>query len=156
MQAGLSHATWAHTLDVHDTALADGTKANYARARPRPEWAATERVDVGELPIAEPVLCAYAASFAGLLSGGAARGAMAGIRFAHDAAGCQWAGSPRHARILDAVSRRARQEHGAQARTGLRRRAFAGLRYMPEKDATHLGCFPTPDSSNTNAHTDRP
>ncbi|EJD38970.1 hypothetical protein AURDEDRAFT_71671, partial [Auricularia subglabra TFB-10046 SS5] len=106
MQAGLSHATWAHTLHIHDAALAAGTKENYARAMTRfREWAATERVDVGELPIAEPVLCAYAASFAGLLSGGTARGAMAGIRFAHDAAGCQWAGSPRLSRILDAVSR---------------------------------------------------
>ncbi|EJD41179.1 hypothetical protein AURDEDRAFT_27159, partial [Auricularia subglabra TFB-10046 SS5] len=100
-----------------DAALADGTKANYTRAMARfREWAATERVDVGELPIAEPILCAYAASFAGFLSGGAVRGAMAGIRYAHDAAGRQWAGSPRLARILDAVSRLAPASSSRDAR----------------------------------------
>ncbi|EJD38319.1 hypothetical protein AURDEDRAFT_172557 [Auricularia subglabra TFB-10046 SS5] len=83
---------------------------NYAHALVRfREWAATERLPKSSrrLPLPEPVLCAFAASHAGVYSAGAARSAIAGLRYAHDKDGLAWAGSPRLSRILEAVAQKA-------------------------------------------------
>ncbi|KZV79530.1 hypothetical protein EXIGLDRAFT_590614, partial [Exidia glandulosa HHB12029] len=68
------------------------------------QWCAAERVvydNTASVP--EPVLCAYAASLAGVYAGGTARSKLAGLRFAHEQEGRRWLGSPRLKRILRSV-----------------------------------------------------
>ncbi|EJD34154.1 hypothetical protein AURDEDRAFT_176792 [Auricularia subglabra TFB-10046 SS5] len=101
----LSRRTWQHTLHIHDSALAATTRDNYRRALTRyKEWADAERVPKHmQLPIREQVVCAFAASFAGVYSAGAARSAIAGLKYYHEKKGWRWPSSARLSRILAAV-----------------------------------------------------
>lgn len=102
---GIACETWAHTMRVHDGALAAGTRANYDSAlRHFRQWLGAERIVwVDSAAVPEPVLCAYAASMAGSLAGGTARSRLGGLRFWHEQHAFRWAGSPRLKRILKGV-----------------------------------------------------
>lgn len=102
---GISDDVWAHTLHIHDAALAAGTITNYELAVAHfTEWTCAERLRIDtDTAITEPVLCAYAASLAGSYSGGTARTKLAGIRYWHDKRGLPWNGSARLKRILKGV-----------------------------------------------------
>ncbi|KZW01022.1 DNA breaking-rejoining enzyme [Exidia glandulosa HHB12029] len=102
---GLSHATWARTLDVHDAALARGTTTNYeAGLRHFEAWCRSERVPFSrEVAVSEPIACAYAASQAGWCAGGTARSRLAALKFWHERQGLPWVSSARLTRILKSV-----------------------------------------------------
>lgn len=101
----ISRATWDATLRVHDAALATGTVSNYELAVQHfKQWMRAERIDADtRRAIAEPVLCAYAGSLAGIYAAGTARAKVAGLKYWHERRGLQWMGSPRLARILKGV-----------------------------------------------------
>ncbi|KZV82865.1 hypothetical protein EXIGLDRAFT_592185, partial [Exidia glandulosa HHB12029] len=83
-----------------------GTQKNYGGARAHfAQWACAERLALDKrAPVPEPVLCAYAASMAGICAGGTARTRLAGLRFWHERQGLAWLGSARLLRILKAVA----------------------------------------------------
>lgn len=91
---------------VHDKAMASGTVANYdAAVRHFTQWRRAERIAIDDgAAVPEPVLCAYAASLAGIYSAGAARSKVAGLKFWHERRALRWRGSPRLDRILKGVA----------------------------------------------------
>lgn len=115
---GISRDTWARTMRVHDTAIAAGTRTNYDGAmRHFHEWRRAERILWDEAnAVPEAVLCAYAASMAGVFAGGTVRSRLGGIRFWHERHGLEWAGSPRLKRILKGVDQCAPPEAHRDAR----------------------------------------
>lgn len=105
MPQGIDDALWAHTLGVHDAALAKGTRDNYEGALAHfIQWTRAERLhwDRNE-SMPEPLLCAYAASLSGTYAGGTARTKLGGLRYWHERRGFSWLGSPRLKRILKGV-----------------------------------------------------
>lgn len=102
--ARINSRAWARTLSVHDAALALKTAKNYAGAvRMFKQWASAERVSYSTPSVPEVVLCAYAASMAGLYSAGHARAQMSGLRYWHERRNVAWLGSPRLLRVLKGV-----------------------------------------------------
>lgn len=101
----ISRATWDTALRVHDAALATGTTSNYELAVDHfRQWLRAERINADlRASIAEPVLCAYAGSLAGIYAAGTARSKLAGLQYWHERRGLQWLGSPRLKRILKGV-----------------------------------------------------
>ncbi|KZV97570.1 DNA breaking-rejoining enzyme, partial [Exidia glandulosa HHB12029] len=78
---------------------------NYAGAfRHFKQWTRAERLrwDAAS-SVPERVLCAYAASLAGVMSAGGASSKLAGLRFWHEQQGFDWLGSARLQRILKSV-----------------------------------------------------
>lgn len=104
---GISDEAWARALEVHDSAMAKGTLANYDGGMDHfRQWARAERIVWdGQSAVPEPVLCAYAGALAGIYSGGAARSKVGGVRYWHERKALQWAGSERLKRILKGVDR---------------------------------------------------
>lgn len=103
---------------MHDAALASGTVSNYEHAMDHfRQWARAERITVDDArAVREPVLCAYAASLAGIYSGGTARTKVAGIKYWHERRALHWHGSPRLARIVKSVAACAPPEAHRDAR----------------------------------------
>lgn len=102
---GISDDTWARTMHVHDSALARGTRDNYDSAmRHFCQWLRAKRVLWhDDCAVPEPVLCAYAASMAGVYAAGTAHSRIGGLRFWHEQRAMPWLGSARLRRILKGV-----------------------------------------------------
>lgn len=103
---GLSRRTWSATMRVHDAAMAAGTVTNYESAvRHFAQWRRAERILASDtVSTPEPILCAYAASLAGVYAAGTARSKLAGLKFWHERRALRWKGSPRLDRILKGVA----------------------------------------------------
>lgn len=104
-QHGIRDELWRRALELHDDALADGTRSNYESALNLfRAWVRAERIAYGfDVAVPEQILCAYAASLAGNLAGGSARTRLGALRFWHDHNNWTWLGSERLRRILKRV-----------------------------------------------------